>query len=166
MAVVDLIDKFGQRVDQSHTDRAFSTTIDQCCNPAVCARIHSQLNATFLFSGNVSRSFENLLCARETSPHQSHQKRPNQSATNAIEFKRKTAKSTNLIDTLPLIMVWLQVRVTGCTTEPVADKWSFRSSHKKRLRRLPPHAARPSFYTLGKPNTAPYGKHLSTRRVF
>jgi hypothetical protein len=43
-------------------------------------------------------------------PASPHQKRPIQRATNAIEFKEKDRKSTNLIDILPLITVWLQVR--------------------------------------------------------
>jgi hypothetical protein len=38
----------------------------------------------------------------------SHQKRPRQNATNANE---NTAKSTNLVDILPLITVWLQAQV-------------------------------------------------------
>jgi hypothetical protein len=54
-----------------------------------------------------------LLCASRL-----HRTRnaPTQSATNAIEFKRKTAKSNNLIDILPLITVWLQGRVLS---EPI-----------------------------------------------
>jgi len=51
----------------------------------------------------------------EASPHPvSYQKCPNQSATNAIEIQNEdTAKSTNLIDILPLITVWLQVPVSA-----------------------------------------------------
>jgi hypothetical protein len=41
----------------------------------------------------------------------SHQKQPHQNATNAIEIEQNAAKSTKLIDILPLITVWLQVRV-------------------------------------------------------
>jgi hypothetical protein len=41
----------------------------------------------------------------------SHQKQPRQNATNAIEIEQNAAKSTKLIDILPLITDWLQVRV-------------------------------------------------------
>jgi hypothetical protein len=41
----------------------------------------------------------------------SHQKQPDQNATNATEIKQTTAKSTDLIDIPSLITVWLQVRV-------------------------------------------------------
>ncbi|WP_334501272.1 hypothetical protein [Bradyrhizobium sp. AZCC 1678] len=52
----------------------------------------------------------NAIAVRPTAPV-SHQKRHKRSATNAIEIKRNPAKSTKLIDILPLITVWLQVRV-------------------------------------------------------
>ena len=53
------------------------------------------------------------LCVSETSPHQFRTRNDlNQSATNAIEFKRKRQQNQRtLIDILPLITVWLQVRV-------------------------------------------------------
>jgi hypothetical protein len=41
----------------------------------------------------------------------SHQKQPHQNATNAIEIEKSAAKSTKLIDILPLVPVWLQVQV-------------------------------------------------------
>jgi hypothetical protein len=40
----------------------------------------------------------------------SHQKQPEQAKTNTIEIERKV-KSTKLIDILPLITVWSQLRV-------------------------------------------------------
>jgi len=41
----------------------------------------------------------------------SHKKQPDRNATDANETNKNTAKSTKLIDILPLITVWLQVRV-------------------------------------------------------
>jgi len=42
----------------------------------------------------------------------SHQKRPQQSATNAIKGNENTAKSMKAIDLLPLITIWLQVSLS------------------------------------------------------
>ena len=41
----------------------------------------------------------------------SYQKQPRQNETKAIESERNAAKSTGPINILPLITVWLQVRV-------------------------------------------------------
>jgi hypothetical protein len=45
----------------------------------------------------------------------SHQKQPHQNATNAIEIEQKRRKINDVI--LPLITVWLQVRVRWLTGE-------------------------------------------------
>jgi hypothetical protein len=63
----------------------------------------------------------------------SRHKRPRQNATNAIKSNENTAKSTNLIDVLPLIAVGLQLRVLpGPPVNQGFIRYRSGSPHQKR----------------------------------
>jgi hypothetical protein len=62
-------------------------------------------------AGQPRQSSKTNLSAILTTAPVSHQKQPERNTTNASKSNENAVKSTNLIDILPLIPVWLQFRV-------------------------------------------------------